>query len=84
VYRQLKRYVTIGTLQKKVKHFTLTVREFNKRIVEKHNLIQQTALLPNAKFPWPPIMPKPRECILCYLLKSNAKIKLEKFSSGDR
>jgi hypothetical protein len=26
-------YVTIGTLQKKVKNLTLTVREFNKRIV---------------------------------------------------
>jgi hypothetical protein len=26
-------YVTIGTLQKKVKNLTLTVQEFNKRIV---------------------------------------------------
>jgi hypothetical protein len=26
-------YVTVGTLQKKVKNLTLTVREFNKRIV---------------------------------------------------
>jgi hypothetical protein len=29
-------YVTIGTLQKKVKNLTLTVREFNKRIVYIH------------------------------------------------
>jgi hypothetical protein len=33
MYRQLKMYVTIGTLQKNVKNLTLTVREFNKRIV---------------------------------------------------
>jgi hypothetical protein len=26
-------YLTIGTLQKKIKNLTLTVREFNKRIV---------------------------------------------------
>jgi hypothetical protein len=33
----------------------------------KLNLIQQTVLLYtklNAKFPWPPIMPKQRKCIL--------------------
>jgi hypothetical protein len=29
----LRQYVTIGTLQKKVKKLTLTVREFNKWIV---------------------------------------------------
>jgi hypothetical protein len=26
-------YLTIGTLQKKIKNLTLTVREFNKRII---------------------------------------------------
>jgi hypothetical protein len=33
VYRQLKRYVTIRTLQRKFKILVLTVWEFNKRIV---------------------------------------------------
>jgi hypothetical protein len=28
-------YLTIGTLQKKNKNLTLTVREFNKRIVQR-------------------------------------------------
>jgi hypothetical protein len=35
--------------------------------LEKHNLIQQAALLHiklNGKFPWPLIKPKQRECIL--------------------
>jgi hypothetical protein len=35
-------YVTIGTLQKKVKNMTLTVREFYKRIV--HNIDSTNAL----------------------------------------
>jgi hypothetical protein len=34
---RLKRYVTIGTLQRKFKNLTLTVREFNKRIVREHS-----------------------------------------------
>jgi hypothetical protein len=45
-------------------HSTLTLLITSN--LEKHNLIQQTALRSklNAKFPWPPIMPKQRECIL--------------------
>jgi hypothetical protein len=40
-------YVTIGTLQKKVKNLTLTVREFNKRIVpcEQQVLIELAIIL---------------------------------------
>jgi hypothetical protein len=51
-------------------HWTLTL--FITPNLEKHNLIEQT------NFPWPPILPKQRECILHLILRCFLKLRFIK------